>query len=72
MNKKSFLHFCQVRDGGGPFSELLGKYCGIQAPPPIMSSMNTLWIRFFSDGTVEGAGVSGTLETVDGKILTFL
>lgn len=58
----------QIRDGVGPFSEFLGRYCGNQPPPPILSSSNSLLIRFYSDGTVEGAGVSGTLEAIDGDI----
>lgn len=64
----SYFFLLQIRDGGGPFSELLGTYCGSQPPRPIVSGTNKLWIRFFSDGTLEGAGVSGTFEVVDGKI----
>lgn len=59
-------HF-KIHDGAGQFGELLGKYCGSIPPPVISSSTNKLWIRFFSDGTVEGAGAIGTLEAVDCK-----
>ncbi|CAK9795155.1 Cubn [Anthophora quadrimaculata] len=57
--------YLEIRDGAGPFSEPIGIYCGKQAPLPIVSSTNALWIRFFSDGTLEGAGVSGTLEAIN-------
>ncbi|KAK2582770.1 hypothetical protein KPH14_005035 [Odynerus spinipes] len=57
-----YLH---VHDGAGQFAEVLGKYCGNVAPPPIVSSSNKLWIRFFSDGTVEGRGAIGTLQVID-------
>ncbi|XP_033347146.1 cubilin [Bombus vosnesenskii] len=57
--------FLEVRDGAGPFSQLLGKFCGNQPPLPILSGSNTLWIRFVSDGTLEGAGVEGTFDTLD-------
>lgn len=63
-----FLHLVQIRDGIGPFSELLGRYCGNHPPPPISSSSNSLLIRFYSDGTVEGTGINGTLEAIDGDI----
>ncbi|KZC14141.1 Cubilin [Dufourea novaeangliae] len=58
--------YLEIRDGANPLSQLLGKYCGNQLPAPVLSSSNSLWIRFFSDGTVEGTGVSGTLEAIDG------
>uniref|UniRef100_A0A3Q2TAZ9 Cubilin n=1 Tax=Fundulus heteroclitus TaxID=8078 RepID=A0A3Q2TAZ9_FUNHE len=35
---------------------LIGKYCGISLPAPILSSSNSLWIRFRSDSSVTGAG----------------
>ncbi|XP_033326417.2 cubilin [Megalopta genalis] len=57
--------FLEIRDGASPFSELLGRFCGNQAPPAIFSTSNTMWIRFYSDGTIEGAGVSGTLDAVN-------
>ncbi|XP_017881696.1 cubilin [Ceratina calcarata] len=58
--------FIELRDGAGPHAELIGRYCGNQPPIPIFSSTSALWIRFFSDGTEEGTGVTGTLEAVDG------
>ncbi|XP_035743302.1 cubilin-like [Vespa mandarinia] len=57
--------YLEIHDGAGQFAELLGKYCGSLPPPVIIASTNKLWIRFFSDGTVEGAGAIGTLEALD-------
>lgn len=41
-----FCDFVEVRDGGGPFAELIGKYCGHSLPRSFQSSSNLLWVRF--------------------------
>uniref|UniRef100_A0A8C4NT37 Metalloendopeptidase n=1 Tax=Dicentrarchus labrax TaxID=13489 RepID=A0A8C4NT37_DICLA len=41
------------RDGKAPS---LGRFCGTKKPPPIMSSGNKLFIRFFSDNSVQKKG----------------
>lgn len=64
----SFYYF-QIRDGGGFYANMVGQYCGNVAPLPILSTSNMLWIRFYTDGTTEGAGAIGTLEAVDCKEL---
>ncbi|XP_054002675.1 cubilin [Hylaeus anthracinus] len=65
-NEECTGDYLEVRDGPTLFSELLGRYCGSQPPlAPILSTGDSLWIRFHSDGTVEGAGAVGTLEAVD-------
>ncbi len=38
----------QVRDGVGPFSPLIGRYCGTSAPGDLTSSGPFMWIKFFS------------------------
>ncbi|TGZ53188.1 Cubilin [Temnothorax longispinosus] len=57
--------YLEVRDGGGPYAELIGQFCGSSVPSPLVSTSNKLWIRFYSDGTSQGAGATGTLETND-------
>ncbi|XP_039305004.1 cubilin isoform X2 [Solenopsis invicta] len=57
--------YLEIRDGGGIYSELIDRFCGNIVPSPRVTASNKLWIRFYSDGTVEGAGVTATLETVD-------
>ncbi|XP_076174105.1 cubilin isoform X2 [Ptiloglossa arizonensis] len=59
--------YLEVRDGPGPFSEIYGTYCGSEVPStPLVSSSNSFWIRFVSDGTLEGLGAIGTFEVIDG------
>lgn len=41
------------RDGKAPS---LGRFCGTKKPPPITSSSNKLFIRFFSDNSVQKKG----------------
>ncbi|XP_015512725.2 cubilin [Neodiprion lecontei] len=56
--------YLEIRDGLGPFSELIGIYCGNIIPPPISSTTNRMWIRFVTDGTLNGNGVTATLEAL--------
>lgn len=44
-------HFLEIRDGGGPFAELIGKYCGHDLPTRFQSSTHRLWIRFATDSS---------------------
>ncbi|XP_014475365.1 PREDICTED: cubilin [Dinoponera quadriceps] len=57
--------YLEVRDGGGSYADIIGQYCGNVAPIPILSSLNMLWMKFYTDGTAEGAGATATLEAVD-------
>lgn len=49
--------FC-YRDGGYETSPLLGKYCGPNPPPRIISHSNKLWLQFKSDLFGSGSGFS--------------
>ncbi|KAF4095682.1 cubilin isoform X1 [Onychostoma macrolepis] len=66
--------YLEIRDGGYETSPLIGKYCGTNGPPIIVSHSNRLWLKFRSDhsltyrgfkahwdGTQTGCG--GTLTT---------
>ncbi|XP_056155801.1 cubilin [Lampris incognitus] len=48
--------YVEVRDGSAETDPLIGKYCGTTLPAPILSTANTLWIRFKSDSSVNSAG----------------
>jgi cubilin len=48
--------YLEMRDGPGPYSQLLGKFCGNAVPPPILSSTNFMWIRFVSDSSYNFPG----------------
>lgn len=41
------------RDGKAPS---LGRYCGSKKPPPVTSTANKMFIRFFSDNSVQKKG----------------
>uniref|UniRef100_F7D8H4 Cubilin n=1 Tax=Ornithorhynchus anatinus TaxID=9258 RepID=F7D8H4_ORNAN len=66
--------FVEIRDGGYETSPLLGKYCGTQKPPPIISHSNRLWIKFKSDVVISGPGFSahwdGSLTGCGGNLTT--
>ncbi|XP_063985313.1 cubilin homolog [Diachasmimorpha longicaudata] len=57
--------YLEIRDGRGPASQLVGRYCGNVLPPTLTSPRNVLWIRFYSDGENTGRGVTATLEAID-------
>ncbi|XP_029168402.1 cubilin-like [Nylanderia fulva] len=58
--------YLEIRDGAGLYAKLLGQFCGNVPPPlPVISTSNSLWIRFYTDGTNEGAGATATLDVVN-------
>lgn len=46
--------FC--RDGGYETSPLIGKFCGSDRPPAIVSHSNRLWVKFHSDSVITYGG----------------
>ncbi|KAG9485101.1 hypothetical protein GDO78_008281 [Eleutherodactylus coqui] len=46
----------QIRDGPSEDSQLIGQFCGYEKPDDIKSTSNTLWIKFYSDSSVNKAG----------------
>uniref|UniRef100_A0A3B3TV83 CUB domain-containing protein n=1 Tax=Poecilia latipinna TaxID=48699 RepID=A0A3B3TV83_9TELE len=48
--------FVEIRDGGYETSPLIGKFCGSQRPPVVVSHSNRLWIRFHSDPSITSHG----------------
>lgn len=50
----------------------IGKYCGIEKPPVIMSSSRALTIIFKSDESVNGQGFMATYDFIDGRNCNFL
>lgn len=69
VNLSMSFYYSQIRDGAGSYADLLGQYCGNVPPFPILSTMNMLWIKLYTDGTAEGNGVTATLEVIDCKKL---
>ncbi|XP_053948471.1 cubilin homolog [Anastrepha ludens] len=56
--------FLEVRDGGGPFGDLIGTFCGHVDPHRLMSSGNTLFMRFVSDSSGASAGFSAKITSL--------
>ncbi|NWS88891.1 NRP2 protein, partial [Toxostoma redivivum] len=50
--------YIEIRDGDSEAADLLGKHCGNIAPPTIVSSGPSLYIKFTSDYARQGAGFS--------------
>ena len=47
---------------------LIGHYCGRQVLPPLIKSHgNQLWVRFKTDGSVEGRGFRAAYRTTIGE-----
>ncbi|NXY42567.1 CUBN protein, partial [Ceuthmochares aereus] len=80
-NKVCTNDYIEIRNGGYETSPFLGKYCGTDLPPVIISHGNKLWIKFVSDvfGTSTGfsaewdgtsAGCGGTLMAASGIFMS--
>ncbi|KAK6644342.1 hypothetical protein RUM43_000609 [Polyplax serrata] len=48
--------FVEVRDGADVTAPLIGRYCGFVTPPVIESEGNVLFVRFYTDNTIEASG----------------
>lgn len=46
----------EIYDGRDGKASSLGRYCGTKKPPPILSTSNKMFIRFFSDNSVQKKG----------------
>ena len=44
----------------------MGTYCGTQIPPNMLSTGNSMYLRFKTDETVQGTGFELLYETVAG------
>ncbi|MBZ3891922.1 Cubilin [Sciurus carolinensis] len=66
--------FVEIRDGGYENSPTLGKYCGSNLPPSIISHSNKLWLKFKSDMIISESGFSaywdGSLTGCGGNLTT--
>ncbi|XP_068193293.1 tolloid-like protein 1 isoform X2 [Antennarius striatus] len=54
--------YLEVYDGGSEQSPVLGRFCGTVAPPQIISTGNSVLIKFITDKNKEGAGFSVTYK----------
>ena len=54
-----------MRNGDGPFSPLVGVFCGSRAPPDFLSSRHQLWVKLFTDNTLGAPGFSAVFTAED-------
>ncbi|XP_016093659.1 cubilin [Sinocyclocheilus grahami] len=66
--------YLEIRDGGYETSPLIGKYCGTNGPPIIVSHSNRLWLKFRSDHSLTYRGLKahwdGTQTGCGGTLTT--
>ncbi|CAL8142101.1 unnamed protein product [Orchesella dallaii] len=55
--------YLEIRDGPGPFGQLLSKRCGSLIPSPVISSQNFIWIRFQTDESISFAGFALSIRS---------
>ncbi|XP_064618038.1 tolloid-like protein 1 isoform X2 [Liolophura sinensis] len=56
----------EVYDGDDSKARSLGRHCGNKIPPPIMSSSNKMFMKFYSDASVQRNGFNAEHSTVCG------
>ena len=61
--------YLEIRDGDSENSTLIGRYCGDPSlgPEPISSSLNYVWLRFVTDGSVQNRGFSLNYTTLESR-----
>ena len=55
-NQECSYDHVELYDGNSADSSILGRYCGTKVPDPILASSNRLFMRFYSDTTVQRTG----------------
>ncbi|KAH8330032.1 hypothetical protein KR074_010232, partial [Drosophila pseudoananassae] len=56
--------FVELRDGAGPFADLIGRFCGNDLPPTLVTTRHTLFLRFVTDATVNDSGFELQIDAV--------
>ncbi|XP_017055443.1 cubilin homolog [Drosophila ficusphila] len=56
--------YVELRDGAGPFADIIGRFCGQDAPPPLTSTRHTIFLRFVTDERVSDSGFEVTIDAV--------
>lgn len=52
----------EIYDGRDARSPGLGRFCGTKKPPPVLSSGSKMFLRFFSDNSVQKRGFEAAYE----------
>lgn len=48
--------FVEILDGNGPFSDVIGRYCGHDLPPDLISTRSAVYVRYVVDSTRPSTG----------------
>lgn len=56
--------YLELRDGAGPFSELIGRFCGHGLPPAAISTRTKMFLKFVSDSATTSNGIKATFKLV--------
>ncbi|XP_070174677.1 prolow-density lipoprotein receptor-related protein 1-like isoform X1 [Littorina saxatilis] len=75
MDLESCCDYVQIRDGGNGTAPSLGQYPGYRSrtlPFTIRSSGNQMWIKFYTDSSVNGTGFYATYESAEAENYFFL
>ena len=59
----------QIYDGISADDALMGTYCGNNAPSMITATSNVMYVQFYSDVSITGAGFNATYSQADGMVL---
>lgn len=53
----------EVFDGRDARAPSLGRFCGARKPPPVVSGGSNMFLRFFSDNSVQKKGFEASYST---------
>uniref|UniRef100_A0A8V0ZKP3 Metalloendopeptidase n=1 Tax=Gallus gallus TaxID=9031 RepID=A0A8V0ZKP3_CHICK len=59
----------EMYDGPNSKSPILGRFCGSKKPDPVVASTNKMFLRFYSDASVQRKGFQAKHSTVCGGLL---
>lgn len=65
VNNSCTCDYLNIRDGAGPFAELIGSYCGNTIPPDILSTGGSLYMHFVTDAIGFATGFRAELEMME-------
>lgn len=64
VNNSCTCDYLNIRDGGGPFAESIGSFCGHTNPPDILTTSGDLYMRFVTDSVGFSTGFRVELQIV--------
>ncbi|XP_058456836.1 cubilin homolog [Malaya genurostris] len=60
-------NFVEIRDGSGPFSELIGRYCNHTIPPIANTFSSSMFVRMVTDSSLQGTAFEATVSLVESE-----